>query len=178
MKYASYLFFINYTSSLLMIASALIFLVCMAIKIKSLSSGGGGFFAKDSVRFIFLSVLLLMLAISLKFFTEHCIIKSTINSLLHHKALVKVNGSLARGEFVQAFGKAIQSTIKFKDKGSHPTKSTDVQIYIGDALFLKYILRQDSRDFNMYWLSATSSNHTMDLGYIKFEPNILESTNQ
>lgn len=178
MKYTGYLFFINYTSSLLMIAFALLLLVFVAIKIKSLSSGGGGFLVNNSVGFILFSVLILMLAISLKYFTEHRIIKSTISLLLQHQALVKVNGSLTRGEFVQAFGKAIESTIKFKDKGSHPKKRTDVQIYIGDDLFLEYILRQDSRDFNMYWLSATSSNHTMDLGYIKLEPNLLESTNQ
>lgn len=158
-----------------MIASALMFLVFMAVKIKSLSSGGVGFLVKNSVRFILLSVSLLMLSVTLKYFTERQVIKSTINTLLNHKALVKVDGSLARGEFVQALGKAIESIIKFKDKGSHPTKRTDVQIYIGDDLFLKYILRQDSRDLNMYWISASSQNHTMDLGFIKLEQNILEN---
>lgn len=159
-----------------MISSALVFLVFMAIKIKSLSSGSVGFLARNSVRFILLSGLLLMLSVSLKYFIEHRIIKSTMNTLLHHKVLVKVDGSVVRGEFVQAFGKAIERIIKFKDKGSHPTKRTDVQIYIGDDLFLKYILRQDSRDLNMYWISASSQNHTMDLGFIKLEQNILENT--
>jgi hypothetical protein len=175
-KYTSYLFFINYTSSLLMITSALIFLIFMTIKTRSLSSGGSGFLVNNSGRFIFLSVLILILAVSLKYFTEHSIIKSSINSLLHHKVLVKINGSLAGGNFIHAFGKAIENTIKFKDNGSHPTKRTDVEIYIGDNLFMKYILRQDSRDFNMYWLNASSKNYTMNLGFIKLEPNILEST--
>lgn len=176
MKYTSYIFFINYSSSLLMIASTLIFLIFMAVKIKSLSSGGGGFLVNNSVRFIFLSVLILILAVSLKYFTEHSIIKSTIKSLLHDKTLVKINGASVGREYIQVFGKAVENIVKFKDKGSHPTKKTDVQIYIGDDLFMKYILRQDSRDINMYWVSARSASYTMNLGYIKLEPNIMEST--
>jgi hypothetical protein len=172
----SYLFFINYTSSLLMISSAVIFLIFMIIKIRTLSSGGGGFLVNKSVKFIFLSVLLLILAISLKYFTEHIVIKSTIKSLLHHKALVKINGNSVRREFVQVFGKAVENIVKFKDKGSHPTRKTDVEIYIGDDLFMKYILSQDSRDINMYWVSASSASHAMNLGYIKLEPNIMESS--
>lgn len=158
-----------------MISSALIFLIFFAIKIRSLSSGSGGFLVKNSVRFIFLSVSILMLAVSLKYFTEHCIVKSTIKSLLHHRALVKINGISVGREFIQVFGKAVENIDKFKDKGSHPTKTTDVQIYIGDDLFMNYILRQDSRDINMYWVSARSASHSMNLGYIKLEPNIMES---
>lgn len=160
-----------------MVSSALIFITFMAIKIRSLSSGGSGLFVNNSVKFIFLSVFILLLAVSLKYYTEQRIIKCTIKSLLHHKTLVKINGNSVEREFVQAFGKAVENIVKFKDKGSHPTKAMDVEIYDEDVLFMKYILRQDSRDINMYWFSASSANHTMNLGYIKLAPNIIENTN-
>ena len=40
---------------------------------------------------------------------------------------------------------------------------------------MNYLLRQDSRDLNMYWISASCSNESMDLGYIKLEPNVFEN---
>ena len=160
-----------------MITSVLIFIIFMAVKIKTLSSQGDGFLVKNSSGVMFLSVLFLTISIFLKFFSEHRVIESTVNSLLHDNVLVEINGRLAGSDFLKAFGRAMGDAIKFKEKGSHPKNRNEIKLYIDGYFFMSYLLRQDSRDLNMYWISASCSNKSIDLGYIKLESGFLNMTN-
>jgi hypothetical protein len=97
--------------------------------------------------------------------------------LLQDKILVTINGEIAKDDFPSHFLKSIEQITQIKNKGSHPTKINYIYIYMNDKIIMKYILRQDSRDPDMYWFSATSPKYQIDLGFIKLDENLLDGGN-
>ena len=94
--------------------------------------------------------------------------------LLQDKILVTINGEIAKDDFPHYFRKSIAYATQIKDKGSSPTKVNYVDVYMNEEILMRYILRQDSRDPNMYWFSAASEKYHINLGFIKFNKTTLE----
>ncbi len=177
MKYASYLFFINHTSSFLIIISALVFFFFLFLKIISLHTDSKSSLAKKSGVLAFASFIFTIISLSTKIYTEHLFAINTMQLLLQDKILVTINGEIAKDDFPSHFRKSIEQITQIKNKGSHPTKINYIYMYMNDKIIMKYILRQDSRDPDMYWFSATSPKYQIDLGFIKLDENLLDGGN-
>ena len=175
MKYANYLFFVNHTSNVLIFIFFLVFFFFFFVKIIPLHTDSKSSLAKKSGILAFVSFTFTIISLSTKFYTEHLFAINTMQLLLQDKILVTINGEIAKDDFPHYFRKSIAYATQIKDKGSSPTKVNYVDVYMNEEILMRYIVRQDSRDPNMYWFSAALEKYHINLGFIKFNKTTLES---
>lgn len=177
----NYLFATNHFSLILMVISAIAiiissvgFIIPMSHSKKNTLTTFQIKLMKTSIKMTAISMTVLMLALVSKYATEHFIIKNSLRLLQDNTITIKINGvAITSREFITALEASFEDVTDIKVKGSHPTQHTEINVYQDKTHLLTYVLGQDSRDLNMFWLRAHSGHHSVDLGFIHLDPALL-----
>lgn len=182
MERYNYLFAINHFSLIVMIIAFLAIIISLTgtiIPISHSKKNKSTTFEiksmKTSAKITAISMATLIFALVLKYSTEHLIIKISLQLLQDNTTIIKINGvTIKNREFTTALGKSFEGSISSKVKGSHPTQRTEIDVYQDKTYLLTYVLGQDSRDLDMFWLHAHSESYSVDLGFIHLNPALLK----
>lgn len=181
MEHYNYLFAVNHFSLIVMIIAFLAIIISSVGFITPMSYSKKNTLTtfqiklmKTSIKMTAISMAVLMLALVSKYATEHFIIKNSLQLLQDNTITIKINGiTIKNREFTTALAKSFEVSTSSKVKGSHPTQRTEIDVYQDKTHLLTYVLGQDSRDLNMYWLRAHAASYSVDLGFIHLNPALL-----
>jgi len=109
-----------------------------------------------------LAIICLILYFS-KCFFENKIFENTILALRDSSTKIFVDDVSV--SIAEQLAIAFEGRTNFKKNGSSPVKSISIKI-VGDGFSINYLLRQDSRDKNFYWVYIPESKMRRDFSFI------------